>query len=188
MKKALWLVLPLVILVSGCAAAGYPMRPAPGAYPMRRPMYVQPAPFQAGTLPIGRWDNVMMLALGSTVQALTADGAVATGQVLGASSGSLRIRVASGDVDLPATGVMRVDLLEAPGAGPVRDAAAGAALGATAVGVPGLIVGRMPPARLFAAGGIIGAGHGIEFGRRGSGPVTIYLSPAVASGARAGAQ
>lgn len=56
------------------------------------------------------------------------------------------------------------------------------------VGVAGLIVGRMPPAGLFAAGGIIGAGHGVELGKKGTGPVTIYLSPAMASGARAGAQ
>jgi hypothetical protein len=183
MKKLLCLV-PLSILVSGCVAAGYSMGQGPAGYPARPATYPQPMRLQAGSLPIGRWDNVMMLAPGSTVQVLMADGAVATGAVVGASISSLRVRVASGDVDLPATDVMRVDRLKAPGAGPVRDGVEGAASGAGIVGVAGLLVGRMPPPRLFAAGAVIGANQGVQFGRMGFDSVTIYLSPAVASGAR----
>jgi hypothetical protein len=183
MKKLLCLV-PLSILVSGCVAAGYEMRQVPGGYPGRPTMSPQPVRFQAGGLPIGRWDNVMMLAPGSTVQVLMADGAVATGPVLGASSTSLRIRVASGDVDVPSADVMRVDRLKGLGAGPVRGGVEGAAWGAGIVAVAGLIVGRMPPPRLFAAGAVIGANQSVQLGRMGFDSVTIYLSPAVASGAR----
>jgi hypothetical protein len=185
MKKLLCLV-PLSILISGCVAAGYPMAQGPAGYPVRPAAYPRPMRFQAGGLPIGRWDNVMMLAPGSTVQVLMADGAVATGAVSGASIGSLRVRVASGDVDLAATDVMRVDRLKAPGASAVRDGVEGAAWGAGIVGVAGLIVGRMPPPRLFAAGAVIGANQSIQFGRMGPDSVTIYLSPAVATGARPG--
>lgn len=186
MKKLLCLVLPASILASACAAAGYPRGQAAGGYPARPGTYPQPVRLQAGPAPIGRWDNVMMLAPGSTVQVLMADGAVTTGAVLGASTSSLRVRVASGEVELPATDVMRVDRLKAPGAGPVRDGAEGAAWGAGIVGVLGLILGRMPPPRVVAAGAILGANQSIQFGRMGFDRVTVYVSPAVASGARPG--
>ena len=182
--KKLWLVLPLSILATGCVAAGYPMRPAAGGYPVHRPTYAQPVPIQGGSLPIGRWDNVMMLAPGSTVQVLMASGAVATAEVISASTSDLRIRTVSGDLDLPVTDVMRVDRVKAPGnGGAVRDGVEGAAWGAGIVGVAGLLVGHMPPPRLFAAGAVIGASSGVHLGRMSAGPATIYLSPAVASGA-----
>jgi hypothetical protein len=126
----------------------------------------------------------MMLAPGSTVQVLTADGAVTTGAVAGASISSLRVRAASGDVDLPATDVMRVDRLKAPGAGPVSDGVKGAAWGAGIVAVTGLILGRVPPPRLLAAGAAIGANQSVQYGRMGFDSETIYLSPAMAPGAR----
>ncbi len=180
--KKLWLVLPLSILGTGCVAAGYPMRPAAFGDPVPRPTYAQPVPFQGGSLPIGRWDNVMMLAPGSTVQVLLASGAVATAEVISASTSDLRIRTVSGDLDLPITDVMRVDRVKAPGNGAVRHGVEGAAWGAGIVGVAGLIAGHMPPPRLFAAGAVIGASYGVQIGRMGAGPATIYLSPAVASG------
>ena len=184
MKKVLLLVLPLFVVCSGCVAAGYPMAPAAGGYPGRRPMHPQPMPFQSGVLPVGRWDNVMMLGLGSTVQVLMADGAVATGAVIGASSASLRLRVASGDMDFAAANVMRVDRLKSPGSGAVRDGVEGAAWGAGVVGVAGLILGRMPPPRLFAAGAVIGANQSIQYGRLGADAVTVYVSPTVVSASR----
>lgn len=183
MKKLLCLF-PLSILISGCVAASYPMAQGPAGLPVRPAASPQPMRFQVGALPIGRWDNVMMLAPGSTVQVLMADGAVTTGRVAGASIGSLRVRVASGDVDLPAADVMRVDRLKEPGAGPVRDGVKGAAWGAGIVAVTGLIVGRMPPPRVLAAGAAIGANQGVQYGRMGPDATTIYLSPAMASGAR----
>jgi hypothetical protein len=179
--KKLWLVLSLSILATGCVAAGYPRRPVAGGYPLQRPMYPQPVPFHGAPLPIGRWDNVMMLAPGSTVQVLMASGAVATAEVISASTTDLRIRTVSGDLDLPVSDVMRVDRLKAPGNGAVRDGVEGAAWGAGIVGVAGLLVGRMPPPRLFAAGAVIGASQGVQLGRMDAGPATIYLSPAVAS-------
>jgi hypothetical protein len=183
MKKLL-LVLPLCVVCSGCVAAGYRTAPPAGGYPGRRPVHHQPMPIQSAVLPIGRWDNVMMLALESTVQVLMADGAVATGAVIGASTASLRIRVASGDIDVAAANVMRVDRLKSPGAGAVRDGVEGAAWGAGVVGVAGLILGRMPPPRLFAAGAIIGANHSIQYGRLGADAVTVYVSPTVVSASR----
>ncbi len=87
-------------------------------------------------------------------------------------------------MDLPATNVMRVDRVKGPGAGPVRDGVEGAAWGAGVVGVVGLILGRMPPPRLFAAGAVIGANQSIQYGKLGMDPVTIYVSPTVVSASR----
>ena len=73
MKKVLLLVLPLFVVCSGCVAAGHQMGPPPGGYPAHQAMHPQPAArFPALAVPIGRWDNVMMLALDSTVQVLRA--------------------------------------------------------------------------------------------------------------------
>jgi hypothetical protein len=180
--KKLWLV-ALSILATGCVAAGYPMRSPAGAYAEQRARYDRPAPIQGASLPIGRWDNVMMLAPGSTVQVLMASGAVTTAEVIKASTYDLRIRTVSGDLDLPVADVMRVDRVKGPGNQAVRDGVEGAAWGAGIVGVAGLVIGRMPPPRLFAAGAVIGASQGVQLGRMSAGPATIYLSPAVTPGA-----
>ena len=182
MKKLLGLV-PLSIILSGCAVTAYQTGPVPGGYPPPRPMYPQPAPFQPGPSPIGRWDNVMMLAPASRVQVLMADGTIATGPVVGASTTSLRLSVASGDLDLPVADVMRVDRLKAPASG-VRDGAVGAAWGVGVVALTSLVLRRMPPPQWVAAGAIVGANEGVQIGRMGPDLLTIYVSPAVASGGR----
>jgi hypothetical protein len=150
-------------------------------------MYGPAARYQLTALPIGRWDNVMMLGAGTSVQVLTMDGGMATGQVIGADSSRLRLRVASGEVDLASEDVMRVDRLEGSRS-MVSDGAKGAAFGAGAVGVLGLIIGHVPPARLFAAGAIAGAYNNVELGAVARGGATVYLAPAAAPGSPGAAQ
>jgi hypothetical protein len=188
MKKLL-AVLFLAANTTGCATAGYPYQQLPPGYPGRALYGPPPAPisYQPPVLPIGRWDNVMMLASGTAVQVLLMDGGVATGRVTAADSTSLSLRVASGDVELAAGKIMRIDRLEGAGSA-MKDGAKGAAFGAGVVGVIGLIAGRVPPPRLFAAGGIIGAYKNVELGAMARRNAMIYLAPALASGAQAAPQ
>jgi hypothetical protein len=185
MKKLL-LIVPFMGLTVGCA---YPVQSLPGGYSGQRPMYPRtPGPqFNLASLPIGRWDNVMMTAVGTPLLVLMMDGTTATGDVVAATSDSLRLRVASGEVDLAAADVMRVDRLSGGARNVVKDGARGAAFGAGVVGVMGLIAGHMPPPRLFAAGGIVGAHQSIELAGLARGSSTIYLAesavPAVAGAA-----
>jgi len=187
MKKLL-LIVPFIGITAGCV---YPAQSLSGFYPGQRPMYPRtPGPqFNLASLPVGRWDNVMMTAVGTPLLVLLMNGTTATGDVVAATSDSLRLRVASGEVELAAADVMRVDRLLGGARNVVKDGARGAAFGAGVVGVMGLIAGHMPPPRLFAAGGIIGAQQNIELGGLARGSSTIYLAeaavPAVAD-ARAG--
>ena len=185
MKKLL-LIVPFMGLTVGCA---YPAHSLHGAYSAQRPMYPRtPGPqLNLASLPIGRWDNVMMTAVGTPLLVLMMDGTTATGDVVAATSDSLRLRVASAEVELAAAAVMRVDRLSAGARNVVKDGARGAAFGAGVVGVLGLIAGHMPPPRLFAAGGIVGAHQSIELAGLARGSSTIYLAesavPAVAAAA-----
>ena len=175
MKRVLPLLL-LAALSTACVPAAYAIRAA-GA----RHRGGDVGGWDRAPLPVGRWDNVMMLAAGTPVQVLTMDGAVASGPLLAADSVTLRIRVASGEAALAAADVMRVDRVDSSDT--LRDAVRGAAYGAGAVGVLGLIVGHVPPPRLFAAGGIIGGHEQIQLARLGRGSRIIYLAPAVAPAA-----
>lgn len=182
MKKLVLVLLPLT-LSAGCAMGAYPL--AAGGY-RHRAAYAPRAdtPSVAAPLPVGRWDNVMMLEPGTPVKALTADGVVTTGEVVGATIQILRISNDSGEVSLAMTDVTRVDRLAGQGSGGrVREGVKGAAVGAGTVGVLGLIVGHVPPPRMFIAGGIAGAYAGTEVAAVVPGPGTIYLAPSVASGA-----
>jgi hypothetical protein len=172
MKRVLPLLL-LAALSTGCVPAAYAIRAA-GA----RHRGADLGGLDRAPLPVGRWDNVMMLAAGTPVQVLTMDGAVAAGPLVAADSVTLRIRVASGEAALAAADVMRVD--QVGSSDTLREGVRGAAYGAGAVGVLGLIVGHLPPPRLFLAGGIIGGNEQIQLARLGKGSRIIYLSPAVA--------
>ena len=172
-------VLPCVVIAAGCVPAAFPGHQMAFGYPAAGAAYGPTVRLQEAAPPIGRWDNVMMLATGTSVQVLRMDGGVASGRVVAADSSMLRLRVASGEVELAAGEVMRVDRLEGAGS-VVRDAAKGAAVGAGAVGVLGLVAGQVPPARLFAAGGITGAYSNAELGISARGASTIYLAAAVA--------
>ena len=173
--KKLVLMVPLIGLTTGCA---YPIQSLSGAYPGQRPMYPRVAgpQFNLASLPIGRWDNVMMSAVGTPLLVLMRNGTMASGDVVSATSDTLRLRVASGEVDLAATEVMRVDRLSGGARSAVKDGARGAAFGAGVVGVLALIAGQVPPPRLFAAGAIIGAEQNVEFGSLARGATTIYLA------------
>jgi len=177
--KRLLLIVPLIGLTAGCV---YPVQSLPGAYAGQRPMYPRtPGPqFNLASLPIGRWDNVMMTAVGTPLFVLMMNGTTATGEVVAATSDTLRLRVASGEVDFAATDVMRVDRLAGGARSAVKDGARGAAFGTGVVGVLGLIAGHAPPPRLFAAGAIIGAQQNIQLAGLGRGESTIYLAEAAA--------
>ena len=178
MKKLL-LMVPLIGLTAGCA---YPVQSLTGAYAGQRPMYPRaPGPqFNLASLPIGRWDNVMMTAVGTPLLVLMMNGTTATGEVVAATNDMLRLRVASGEVDLAAADVMRVDRLAGGTRSAVKDATRGAAFGAGVVGVLGLIAGHAPPPRVFAAGAIIGAQQNVELSGLARGASTIYLAEAAA--------
>lgn len=176
MRKLLFIV-PFIGLTAGCM---YPVQSMSGAYPRQRPMYPRAAGPQVNlaSLPVGRWDNVMMTAVGTPLLVLMMNGTTASGDVVSATSDTLRLRVASGEVDLAAAEVMRVDRLSGGARSVVKDGARGAAFGAGVVGVLGLIVGHMPPPRLFAAGAIVGAEQNVQLGSLGRGAATIYLAEA----------
>ncbi len=173
--KRLVLLLPLVLLAGGCA---YPAQSLSGAYPSQYPMYPPTYGPQVKLTysPIGRWDNVMMTAVGTPLFVLMTNGSTATGEVVSATIDRLSLHVASGDLDLPASDVMRVDRLSGGPRDAVKDGARGAAFGAGVVGVLGLIVGHVPPAHLFAAGAIIGAEQNIAATSLARGATTIYLA------------
>lgn len=173
--RKLMLIVPLICLTAGCV---YPAHTLSGGYPRQRPMYPRAAgpQFDLASLPVGRWDNVMMTAVGTPLLVLLKDGTTASGDVISATSETLRLRVASGDVDLAAAEVMRVDRLSGRARSLVKDGARGAAFGAGVVGVLALIVGQVPPPRLFAAGAIVGAEQNAQLGSLARGAVTIYLA------------
>ncbi len=183
MRKLL-AVVPVLMLATACVPAAYRQRvpyghPGAGVY---GPSFRYDLPVS----PVGRWDNVMMLAAGTPVQVLLMNGGVGSGGFVTADSSHLRIRGASGEVDFAAADVMRLDRL--PGGSIASDAGKGAAFGAAAVGVLGLIVGHVPPPRVFAAGAISGAYQNAQLGRLDDRQMTIYLSPAVAPGREPGAE
>lgn len=175
--KRFVVLLPFVALTAGCV---YPAQSMSGAYPGQRPMYPRPygPQVQLAYLPVGRWDNVMMTAVGTPLFVLLMNGNTASGEVVSATSDNLRLHVASGEVDLPAADVMRVDRVSG-NRDVVKEGARRAAFGAGVVGVLGLIVGRVPPPRLFAAGAIIGAEQGVEASLLARSATTIYLARGV---------
>ena len=186
MKKLL-LLIPVLALAAGCV---YPTRSLPGPYGRQRPEYPRALGPQIdlAALPIGRWDNVMMSAVGSPLMVLMVNGTTASGTVVSATSDGLRLRVASGEVDLAAAEVIRVDRLAGGPRGVVKDGARGAAFGAGVLGVLGLIIGHVPPARLFAAGAIVGAHQNVQRGGLAAGATTIYLAEAAVPSAAAASE
>jgi hypothetical protein len=184
--KKLMVIVPFAALAAGCAI---PIQSLAGGYPggyvnpyAQRPMYPRPVGPQVNlaSLPIGRWDNVMMSAVGTTLMELKMNGTTANGALVSATSDSVRLHVASGEVELQAVDVMRVDRLTGGARDAVKNGARGAAFGAGVVGVLGLIAGHVPPPRLFAAGGIIGAEQNIELASLAKGTTTIYLAESAA--------
>jgi hypothetical protein len=187
MKKLLLTVVPLAMLSTACVPGAYPMQTFPGRYGgyPAGPAY-DPARFIAAPLPVGRWDNVMMLAVGTPVQVLEMNGGLASGQVVSADSTTLRLGAASGVVEIAAADVMRIDRVEGKANSVEREAWKGAAIGAGAVGVLGLVTGRMPDPRLFLAGAVVGGYNQVVLTGAPRGAVTIYLAAAAAPAVRPG--
>src|SRR5688572_13028147 len=125
---------------------------------------------------VGRWDNIMMLPKDASVRVLRMDGSQAEGDVVRATMEAVRLLVASGEVDIPAGEVIRVDRVNPSNRR--RQILSGVAHGIGFVGFVGLLAGEPPPARLYAAGAIAGAEAGIHAGGP-VGPQTIYLAPQV---------
>ncbi len=178
MKK--WvLVLTAAMATAACApgmfsvpARGHPLRPHDD-----RPLA------QVEPVPIGRWDNVMRLPRGSTVDVLTADGAANVGATLGSDVSSVRLVVDSVERRIDRRDVVRVDLVDLAGSemrGVARKAARGALLGAGfAALLSGVVGGEAwpPPAPLLRGGaaiGGVGAGQAELLRRAGR---LIYLAP-----------
>jgi hypothetical protein len=175
--KRVMLLLPLIAIAGGCV---YPPTSMSGNYAGQYPMHPRPYGPQVsfGVLPVGRWDNVMMTAVGTPLFVLMMNGNTASGDVVSVTDETLRLHVASGDVDLAAAKVMRVDRVSTR-RDVVKDGARGAAYGAAVVGVLGLIVGHVPPARIFAAGGIIGANQNVQDSLAAQHATIIYLARGV---------
>jgi hypothetical protein len=168
----------LTLTCAACAPMPYQAGRYPGPYaPVNPYAFRAPRPEAQAGPAVGRWDNVMLLPAGTPVQVLMMDGRKAGGNLTSADATILRIVTASGEVELAAIDVMRVDRLPEPASRQYgKAAAAGAAAGAGLAGVAGLIVGHMPPARIFAAGAIIGAGAALQDASYARGPVMIYLA------------
>jgi hypothetical protein len=180
MKKAL-IIIPFAAAAAatGCVPMyGAGMRAMPGAYPYR-PVYGPSVSIPMAS-PVGRWDNVMMLPRGASIEVLTADGQRTTAGFVAATNTVLRLQSNAGEKEISAGEIMRVDRWYGGPDGArstARDAAKGAAVGAGAMGVLGLLAGVAPPARVVAAGAIAGAYESAEAGRAQRHTVTIYLAP-----------
>lgn len=155
---------------------------APGANPYHPAVYGPSIPVGAAAPSVGRWDNVMMLAYGASLDVLTADGRRISAEFVAATIMLVRVQAASGEIEIPAQGIIRIDRWYGGPEGArsvARDAARGAAVGAGAIGVLGLLVGHMPPAHTFAAGAIAGGYDSAQAGRAVRRSITIYLAPSV---------
>lgn len=172
--KRIAVMVPLLLVATGCV---YPSATAPRPYSGLRSYPGSHGPqVQLGYLPVGRWDNVMLTAVGTPLFVLMMDGGTATGEIVSSTIDRLRLHVAAGDVDLAAADIVRVDRLRGASRDLVKDGARGAAYGAAVVGVLGLIAGIVPPAHLFAAGGIIGANQSVQDSLAARGATMIYLA------------
>jgi hypothetical protein len=158
MRKAIVIVLA-AITTTGCAHLGYP-----GLY-ARRSVAVRPLP---PPLPIGRWDSVMRLPRGSTVDVLSMDGETFVGPVAGVDGAAVRVIVQGVEQRIPRAEVLRVDLVDLPGSevGAIaKRAGVGAALGVGAAAlIAGVIGGHAwpPPGALLRGGAAIGGLAGGE--------------------------
>src|SRR5688572_7465880 len=186
MKNARALILVVIpsVLTTACVPAAYSLA---AASRHRREAMHHTAVTAPPPIPIGRWDNVMMLEPRAPLKVLKMSGAVTMGEFVAASVSTLRVGTAAGEVVVAATDVMRVDRLAGSGSGAMaREGARGALLGAGAVGLAGLLVGHMPPPRVFAGGSILGAYYGATAAALVPGPGTVYLAPSVVSAAAGG--
>jgi hypothetical protein len=179
MTKMLLLGLAATV-TTACSPAFYGLPRAP--YP-HMPSYGRPHPYVVEQTPTGRWDNVMRLAQGSTIDVLTTDGAATVGPFIAADIESVRVNVNGAELRIARTDVVRVDLVDLAGSeveAVTRKAARGALLGMGAAAlISGVVAGPAwpPPGSVLRAGAAIGgvsAGQA-ELSRRAG--RLIYLGP-----------
>jgi len=186
MKKAL-MIIPFAAAATTAACVpmyGGALNGVTPAYPYRPAVYGPSMPIPTGS-PVGRWDHVMMLPRGASIEVLTADGQRTAAAFVTATNSIVRVHTDAGETEIAADTVIRVDRWYGGPAGAAsvaRDAGKGAAVGAGAIGVLGLLVGAAPPARVVAAGAIAGAYNSAETGRAVRRTITVYLAPSIAGG------
>ena len=165
---------PLIVVVGGCA---YPTASLSNGYAGQSPAPPRPYSVQLNfaAVPVGRWDNVMMTAVGTRLFVLMRNGDTTTGEIVSATDDNLRLRVSATEIDLRASEIMRVDRIVTD-RDVVKDGARGAAYGAAFIGVLGLILGHVPPVRAFAAGGILGASQGVQDSLASRRATIIYIA------------
>ena len=181
-KRAMMALAAAFSLMSGACVPAYgpgALRMMPAA-PYGPPLYGPAMPVTSQSAPIGRWDNVMMLPGGAALDVLTTDGQRRAGTFISATYTVVRVQLPDArEVQIAASDVVRIDRwLGGPqgASSATRDAAKGAAVGAGAVGVLGLLAGRLPPARVFAAGAIASAYQNEETARAYRHSVIVYLA------------
>ena len=169
-------VMPVVLFAaagaSGCSAVLGPYAGAYGRYPARHHAPVPYADPEAAAR--GRWDHVMRLKRGATIDVLTADGVGFVSQIAGADAYSLFVLVNGIEEQIRRADVVRVDLVDLPGnevAAVAKRSAAGALLGLGAMALVGGVIGGPawpPPGVMLRTGAAVGgvAGAEAELARR----------------------
>lgn len=179
----LMLISAAAMLTTGCAPGMF-LAPNQPYYPA--PYATRPAVHADNT--VGRWDNVMRLPVGSTIDVLTRDGAPNTGLFAGSDIHTVRLRIQGNEVRLERAEIVRVDLVNPAGSevrAVARKAAGGAVLGAGVAALFSAVVGdrHLPPHGQTVRAGAALAGFSAaqaEMLRRSGG--LIYLAPEPTAG------
>jgi hypothetical protein len=176
MNKLAGLVVVLIVS-SGCSALLLPGQHGPYRSPRTR---ANADPYAAA---IGRWDQVMRLPHTAIVDILTRDGMARVGAFTAADEESVRVEIQGIAVRVPRRDVVRIDLVDLPGADAVavaKGAGGGALMGAALMGLFSAALGgdAWPPSgtalRTGALlGGLVGGESAMQ-GRRGR---PIYIKP-----------
>ena len=86
--KRITVMIPFLLAATGCV---YPSATTPRPYSgLRSYPGSYGAQVQLGYLPVGRWDNVMMTAVGTPLFVLMMDGGTATGEIVSSTIDNLR--------------------------------------------------------------------------------------------------
>ena len=175
------LLVAVAVLTTGCSTVMYPGYP--GGH---RPSLVsRRAGYAADSAPVGRWDNVMRLAPGSTIDVLTRNGMAHVGGFAVADETHVWLKVAGAERPVARLEIVRVDLVGLPGSTTVavaKRAGLGALIGtAGAAVIAGVIGGQAwpPPGPLLRGGAAGGAWAGGEAELAERYPRAIYLAPSL---------
>lgn len=166
-----------MILSSGCSALLLPRGYGPYQSPRIR---ARSDPYASA---VGRWDQVMRLPRTATIDVLTRDGVARVGAFTAADEESVRFEIDMVEVRMPRRDVIRVDLVDLPGADALavaKGAGGGALMGAALMGLLGAAIGGEawpPPGAALRSAALVGglvAGESALQGRRGR---PVYIKP-----------